>query len=305
MPQHWGEWAKKGCKDGKREHWATLWDIPWLVNWNDACKNQDGVPGGGKPDYCEEHGGRIYGVKWVPDSECNPKWGDFVDKGCAENKRKFSAKLDGSHRGDKFGGSWERGCEGTELPNHLKGLEKRCVKETNGIWAEVFKADSKCSSSWGTWSNCCHEPGLRKYWSQLQVKGDGDWMLTCNRAIKDAKAHGKESPSAKKCVERGFEGVFGELYYKDDSCKKATACAPWDEVADVVEDAADIAGEAVDAAANLAGLAGDATEDLANLGDDTDDTGTPTQQQVDPEQVRRVAIIIGVVLLLVMLLKKK
>ena len=111
------------------------------------------------------------------------------------------------------------------LNNRDDLIRKECKEaggEYTGKWKDCgnwyFSGECRVPS-WGPWRNeGCVTPTTKKYVSRLWDIV-GSWEVACENAIKNPGSEIQGEIVDRKCINRGAEGMWGEIFVKADDCK--------------------------------------------------------------------------------------
>lgn len=184
--------------------------------------------------------------------ECKkPDWSEWVQSECqSDGSRKYYSKLNNIGGGSD---NWIDSCnQAINFTRFSKDdiMSKTCINkgQTEGMWGEVFVKDPSCTRTestvvnlnespldllvpttpttpttttdskepyWGDWKDeKCTSDGISKKSSQL-LGIEGSWEDACDKAIQET---GFSNIKETKCVNRGVEGMWGEVFIKDPDC---------------------------------------------------------------------------------------
>ncbi len=214
----------------KEQSWSGCWkdeearDIG-LQNRDDLIRRDCGDMGKVYSGEYNDCGGWKFQGKCIDIDVSKMNWGNWDDKGCVGGgSTKKEARLwNIPGRVD-----WSQACN--KKINTPEGLPAGNIKNRycenrgiNGEYGIIEVEDAKCSpertsGNWGDWKDGgCSKPGIKKWYSRLfNIPNGKSWEEACDFMI---NSHGLQGEVVdKKCVNRGIEGEFGEVFIKDPIC---------------------------------------------------------------------------------------
>ncbi|MDO8366981.1 MAG: hypothetical protein Q7T20_09305 [Saprospiraceae bacterium] len=216
---NWSDWTEQGCNNGMKTYYARL-EHTVTNNWKNECENTSVTLNGKtyvKPTRCIDKGVLgMWGEIDLVDASCVGNWGSWVDEGCSGyGFRRFSAKLENAKTKDLKN---EGKLIGFTFREKIYPGPSECVYRGDNMYGILIIKDKTCEPEWGDWNDKgCTSDGIRTYSAQLENATGIELSDQCPNI--DFRFQDIDYPKPTRCINKGAEGMWGEIEVSDGNCK--------------------------------------------------------------------------------------